>query len=124
MNCIQFLLVVYLLFYWQVTYFPEKVNVNDATIVESEVFVYNLGTMFYINKVLFTTVNSLPPTSTEPIESTAMTSQNAFTTIAESESIPEEMAEDTGSLPDVLFADGAATDTPPETTTNQNSTIK
>ncbi|XP_018568871.1 uncharacterized protein LOC108909119 [Anoplophora glabripennis] len=80
------------------------VDVNDATIVESEVFVYNLGTMFYIDKVLFTTANNLPVTSTEA----EITTSEPFTTVSNVEKVPEELAEESGSLPDVLFADSAA----------------
>ncbi|XP_060517009.1 transforming growth factor-beta-induced protein ig-h3 [Cylas formicarius] len=38
----------------------DHVYVNDANILESEVFVYNLGTMFYVDKVLFANVTTLP----------------------------------------------------------------
>lgn len=78
-----------------------KVFMNEATIVESEVFVYNLGTMFYIDKVLFASSSNLPKTSTEAVPTTVTT----FTTASSVEKIPEEIAEETGSLPDVLLAD-------------------
>ncbi|RZC37412.1 periostin [Asbolus verrucosus] len=105
----------------------DKVKVNDATIVESEVFVYNLGTMFYTDKVLFTNVNNLPPTSTETVITIKPTTANSFTTASEIEPVPDEIAEEAGSLPDVLFADGAATTDETSTIvkpTTQNATIK
>ncbi|CAH1368674.1 hypothetical protein MTP99_010151 [Tenebrio molitor] len=105
----------------------DKVKVNDATIVESEVFVYNLGTMFYTDKVLFTNVNNLPPTSTETVMTIKPTAANGFTTASEIEPVPDEIAEEAGSLPDVLFADGAATTdetSPTVKPTTQNATIK
>ncbi|KAJ8921104.1 hypothetical protein NQ315_015902 [Exocentrus adspersus] len=106
----------------------DQVKINDATVVESEVFVYNLGTMFYIDKVLFTSPSSLPVTSTEA----DFTTVEAFTTVPNVEKIPEEIAEESGSLPDVLFADSAAvteTDNQTEsattaTTLAPNNTIK
>lgn len=109
----------------------DKVKVNEASIVESEVFVYNLGTMFYIDKVLFTTSNSLPATSSEAIITSKPTSAQ-FTTSADIEAVPDELTEETGSLPDVLFADGTAVTTTDERqttettirTTTQNATIK
>lgn len=108
--------------------FLGKVNINDATIVESEVFVYNLGTMFYIDKVLFTTTNNLPVTSTEA----DITTLEPFTTARNVEKVPEELAEESGSLPDVLFADSAVvTETENQTeiitvgpTVAPNNTIK
>nr|CAH7756434.1 unnamed protein product [Callosobruchus chinensis] len=92
-----------------------KVNINEATIVESEVFVYNLGTMFYIDKVLFTNSNSLPNTSTAPPEETSTTT--AFTTAAGAEKIPEELIREPGSMVDVLYADGANPDNVTEAAT-------
>lgn len=101
-------------------------KVNEATIVESEVFVYNLGTMFYIDKVLFVTLNDLPSTiqSTTTMKSTQKPST---TTQADIEGIPDEIAEKTGQLPDILVSDGASinetqTGQPKETT--QSETIK
>ena len=105
----------------------DKVKVNDATIVESEVFVYNLGTMFYIDKVLFTSANSLPPTSTELVMTIKPTTTSDFTTASEIELVPDEIAEEAGSLPDVLFADGTATTdetSPTVKSTTQKATIK
>ncbi|KAJ8969668.1 hypothetical protein NQ317_002695 [Molorchus minor] len=107
----------------------DQVRINEATIVESEVFVYNLGTMFYIDKVLFTSPNSLSDTTTDT-EWTTMSS--TFTTQENVEKVPEELAEESGSLPDVLFADSAAvtedtTGAPNETeivTITKNNTIK
>lgn len=95
--------------------------VNDAKIVESEVFVYNLGTMFYIDKVLFTSTSNLPKTSTEAIPTTVST----FTTSAHVENVPEEIAEESGSLPDVLLADSTTIENEGESETiAPNTTIK
>lgn len=90
---------------------------NEAAIVESEVFVYNLGTMFYIDKVLFTNKNSLPAT-TISVETSPVTIENNFTTAAEAESVTVD-AHDT--MPDVLVADEEAAT---EATTAKNETIK
>lgn len=88
---------------------------NEATIVESEVFVYNLGTMFYIDKVLFTNRNSLPAT-TEP--TSVPTTENTFTTASEAESVPVEVE---AAMPDILVADEEAATAPP---TVKNATVK
>ncbi|GLV46183.1 uncharacterized protein CBL_02900 [Carabus blaptoides fortunei] len=94
------------------------VRINDANIVESEVFVYNLGTMFYIDKVLFATAESLPaaklpvPSTTEQIISTM-----------ETEMVPDELTEDNGNLPDVLFANSEAPTTNGAQTTVTNSSV-
>lgn len=96
----------------------DKVNVNEATIVESEVFVYNLGTMFYIDKVLFTNRNSLPATTTTDVEETSLpTTEDSFTTASEAESVPIEMGE---AMPDILVADEEAA----TTTAAKNVTVK
>lgn len=97
------------------------VYISDAKIVESEVFVYNLGTMFYIDKVLFTSSSKLPRTSTEATPTTLST----FTTASQVENIPEEIAEEAGSLPDVLLADSTTIENQVETETiAPNTTIK
>ncbi|GJQ66831.1 hypothetical protein Trydic_g7866 [Trypoxylus dichotomus] len=102
----------------------DTVRVNNATIVESEVFVYNLGTMFYINKVLFADNTTLPMASipSTPLKTTILPSATTilFTT-EEVERVPEELAEDNGSMPDVLFAD--ATTAEIEITTQKTNTI-
>lgn len=115
---------------------PDSVRVNNASIVESEVFVYNLGTMFYINKVLFADNETLPKASIPslPTKTTILpfhTTTVLFTT-EEVERVPEEIAEDGGSMPDVLFADATTAEieiTTQETDTSasvvsQNITIK
>jgi len=73
-----------------------RVLVNNATIVESEVFVYNLGTMFYIDQVLFGDLVQV---------ATNKTPMTVTTLPKEVETVPEELVETSGSLPDVLFAD-------------------
>lgn len=50
-----------------------NVTVNQAIIIESEVFVYNLGTMFYVNDVLFSNYllgNPPPPPPPTPVTTT------------------------------------------------------
>lgn len=79
--------------------------VNNATIVESEIFVYNLGTMFYINRLLFAENLSLPLTPS--METTA---KYEFTTNSEVETIPHEIFENNGKSPDVLLSDADVTD--------------
>lgn len=97
-------------------------KVNEAIIVESEVFVYNLGTMFYIDKVLFVKKEFLPSTSTMPVQN--VTTQPSIST-SDIENVPEEIAEESGSQPDVLFADAeATTGNEPKVTVSQNVTIK
>ncbi|KAK9872298.1 hypothetical protein WA026_017100 [Henosepilachna vigintioctopunctata] len=84
----------------------DKVKVNEATIVESEVFVYNLGTMFYIEKVLFVTLSDLPSTVTLP--SPAVKTTQKSTTSRDIESVPDELAQKSGELPDILVSDDAS----------------
>lgn len=71
--------------------FAGNVTVNHANIVESEVFVYNLGTMYYIDDLLY-------PEIFDKILKAADTTTSAPTTIklttspdAEIEQIPIEM---------------------------------
>lgn len=87
---------------------------DDATIVESEIFVYNLGTMFYIDKVLFATLDSLP-TATKTTTISTSTDHTLISTMETelTESVPDELTEENGHLPDVLFADSE----PPTTVT-------
>lgn len=92
-------------------------SVNEATIVESEVFVYNLGTMFYIDKVLFTNRHSLPATTAE---TSPATTEGGFTTAAEAEPVPVEVA---GAMPDVLVSDEEAA-TEAAKSTARNETVK
>lgn len=67
---------------------------NHAKIVESEVFVYNLGTMYYIDDVLYPDVlestvkqTDLPPTTASP----STTFSFKYTTSADIEQIPAEL---------------------------------
>ena len=80
-----------------------NVTINDASIVESEVFVYNLGTMYYIDRVLFVTKDDLPiTTETENPETESSTSWT--TGLPEDvEHVPSELAEETGNFPDILL---------------------
>ncbi|CAG9854830.1 unnamed protein product [Phyllotreta striolata] len=101
-----------------------EVYINDAKIVESEVFVYNLGTMFYIDTVLFTTDSAF--SSTTAAQTEPSTSTEGWTTEKNVEKVPDELVEETGSLPDVLFADGISNDNETESVANttQINTIK
>ncbi|CAH1183688.1 unnamed protein product [Phaedon cochleariae] len=110
----------------------DKVNVNQATIVESEVFVYNLGTMFYIDKVLFTLSNTLLPNTSTNISTSTSTQKSvettlpAFTTRSNVEKVPEELVGESGTLPDILLTEETTTedDIATMTATNGNNTIK
>lgn len=104
------------------SFFTDKVRVNEATIIESEVFVYNLGTMFYIDKVLFTNRNSLPATTnSEELTTTVVpTTENTFTTADEAEAVPIEVE---AAMPDILVADEEAATTI-TTTAIRNVTVK
>lgn len=105
-------------------YFLDKVFINDATIVESEVFVYNLGTMFYIDKLLFVTQETLPTAVPSKKQTDNKTTTEMIESILETESIPSELIDDnTDNLPDVLMAD-AETPTAIVSTISNNSTIK
>lgn len=79
----------------------ENVTISDANVIESEVFVYNLGTMYYIDKVLFIAKDDFPAT-TEAVElmsSAAWTSELPH----DVETVPSELTEAGGTLPDVLL---------------------
>jgi hypothetical protein len=79
----------------------ENVTISDANVIESEVFVYNLGTMYYIDKVLFIAKDDFPAT-TEAIElgsSAAWTSELPY----DVETLPSELTEERGTLPDALL---------------------
>jgi hypothetical protein len=79
----------------------ENVTVGDANIIESEVFVYNLGTMYYIDKVLFIAKDDFAATTeaTELEGSVAWTSELPH----DVETLPSELTEDGGTLPDALL---------------------
>nr|CAD7590216.1 unnamed protein product [Timema genevievae] len=74
------------------------VMVNNANILESEIFVYNLGTMYYIDRVLF--VDKMQPTESNPLLEVA----HEWTTEIpdDVEGIPSEIADERGGLPDLL----------------------
>ena len=79
----------------------ENVTISDANVTESEVFVYNLGTMYYIDKVLFIAKDDFPAT-TETVElmsSAAWTSELPH----DVETLPSELTEEGGTLPDALL---------------------
>ncbi|KAL1124421.1 hypothetical protein AAG570_001049, partial [Ranatra chinensis] len=74
-------------------------TIEDADIIESEVFVYNLGTMFFINNVLFS--DHIPE---HTIGVTTVVSPNS------------ELTEETGTFPDILLEDSTTTETQITTT--------
>jgi hypothetical protein len=79
----------------------ENVTIGNANIIESEVFVYNLGTMYYIDRVLFTTSDDILVTTEAavPESSTTWTSELPH----DVEALPSELTEESGTLPDLLF---------------------
>ncbi|KAL1490359.1 hypothetical protein ABEB36_013070 [Hypothenemus hampei] len=111
----------------------DNVHINEALILESEVFVYNLGTMFYIDKVLYNTIKvpTIPiggtfrttTTTVQPTESTL----DGTTAVEDVETITNELSDEIVEEPEVLFGDGTqradvATEqtTPGITTSNGN----
>jgi len=106
----------------------DTIYANDAIIAKEEVFVYNLGTMYYINKVLFVNRDQLPPvppkTTTTgqtipPLNFTTPSLPDDVETVPSTlgnrptegllpddvEKIPEELEVDVGDFPDVLLQD-------------------
>lgn len=102
------------------------VFINDAKIIETEVFVYNLGTMYYIDKLLFVTSNNLPPVvPTKPSAEKTTQPTEINEANLETETIPSELIDDHNeNMPDVLFADAEAPTMIIPTISNSNSTIK
>ena len=95
--------------------------------VESEVFVYNLGTMFYIDRVLIVDRENFPLPHV-PVRKTTSTPR---TTTEDIEHVPDEIIDNGGTMPDVLFSDAEATTGNVETTLEvtksteiQNATVK
>ncbi|GLH16155.1 Transforming growth factor-beta-induced protein ig-h3-like Protein [Gryllus bimaculatus] len=94
----------------------DNITVNDANIIESEVFVYNLGTMYYIDHVLFITRDDLPsPNDFSSTESSVIST----TELSEVERVPSELTEENGTLPDILLDDDTV-DGQEVTTTESN----
>ncbi|XP_018321992.1 transforming growth factor-beta-induced protein ig-h3 [Agrilus planipennis] len=54
-----------------------RLTVNNATVIESEVFVYNLGTMYYVDKLLFINKNLLSGTTTTKLSATTQSSSTS-----------------------------------------------
>lgn len=83
---------------------PGNVTVNHANIIESEVFVYNLGTMFYIDTVLYPDIatslikKAATTTTTTTTVITKPTSSQvplifAYSTVPDVEPVPSEITE-------------------------------
>lgn len=108
--------------------YPGKVAVNDAHIIESEIFVYNLGTMFYIDDILYAdllksevdsvTLNPGKKSDDQSGEffTTDITTREKLTpkpkrdepnvsTQADVEIVPSEFTEQSGNEDDSLFQD-------------------
>lgn len=86
-------------------------TVNHANIVQSEIFVYNLGTMFYIDQVLYpdafmAAVNSLPTTKSP---NRPQSTNYKFSTLPDVESVPSEFTEPNGTDDDLLQDDEIVT---------------
>lgn len=84
--------------------------------MESEVFVYNLGTMFYIDKVLYNTIR-IPVQPIEGNTNAKPTNQpplTGFTSERDVEDVTSEFSEDIE--PEVLFADATPSRGGEETT--------
>lgn len=87
-----------------------NVTVNQANIIESEVFVYNLGTMFYIDDVLYSNyllgnppMTTTVPAKVTPTPTTQTTAGGKGSTAADSELVPNVVTEANGSEDDFLM---------------------
>lgn len=74
----------------------DNVTIEDATIVQSEVFVYNLGTMFFIDKVMF--ADLLP-------KEEFFTTDQAIVDTTRASEWEDEKERGAGIVPDVLLQD-------------------
>lgn len=101
-----------------IVFIAGNVTVNNAQIIESEVFVYNLGTMFYIDEILYPDLlknllrkSSTSTTSTTTITTSIRPSQTPsiflYSTVADVEPVPSEITEsnDGDDSRDVLLQD-------------------
>lgn len=80
-------------------------KVNNANIVESQVFVYNLGTMYYIDEILYPNILlDAIASSTQSPSAVPSSSRIPFfgSTVADAELVPNEIT-DPGTIGDVLF---------------------
>lgn len=93
-----------------------NVTVNNANIIETEVFVYNLGTMFYIDDILYstyllgnphTTTTTVPSVPNLPAAAQTTTTKVSITgsTVADAELIPSEITVPIGTDDDFLLDD-------------------
>lgn len=74
---------------------------NEAHVVEGEVFVYNLGTMYFIDKLLFPLPNTLQEVI--PTSSTTVTTMITSTRKQSTGTIPEELDVEVGTSTDLLL---------------------
>lgn len=89
-----------------------NVTVNNANIIESEIFVYNLGTMFYIDDILYSDILKDEILTPPPIkERTTISSFNSnqndykYSTAPDVEIVPSEYIEPSGNDDDFLLQD-------------------
>ncbi|XP_024084217.1 periostin [Cimex lectularius] len=76
-------------------------TVEGANIIEKEVFVYNLGTMFYIDNVIFgEEIPKPPPKPTTTTEAPEITTMEGEQTTKDTE-----LTVESGTYPDILFVD-------------------
>ncbi|XP_044743153.1 transforming growth factor-beta-induced protein ig-h3 [Chrysoperla carnea] len=78
-----------------------NITLNEAHVVEGEVFVYNLGTMYFIDKLLFPLPNTLQEVI--PTSSTTITTMITSTRKQSTETIPEELDVEVGTSTDLLL---------------------
>lgn len=96
-----------------------NLTVNNAHIIETEIFVYNLGTMFYIDEVLYQEIliNSTKTASVTTTTAEVSTSNSqkpltfTYSTVADVEPVPSEItgSNDDADSQDVLFYGDAGT---------------
>lgn len=86
-----------------------NVTVNNANIIETEIFVYNLGTMFYIDDILYSDIlkDEIPPIRERTTASSFYPNQNdyKYSTAPDVETVPSEYIETSGNDDDFLLQD-------------------
>lgn len=86
-----------------------NVTVNNANIIETEIFVYNLGTMFYIDDILYSDIlkDEIPSIRERTTTSSFYPNQNdyKYSTAPDVETVPSEYIEPSGNDDDFLLQD-------------------
>lgn len=75
-----------------------NVTVNRAQVIESEVFVYNLGTMYYIDDILYPEVIETMMRPASPMSTTTMSPRLTTNPDADIEPIPSELTTEAGDM--------------------------